>query len=214
MQVAREQERRWATQVESWRDAGINIEDPETELVWDEAYFAAAPRWGDETHALGETPTVQNRDWCAAFVNYCLHRAGYSHTGSAGAHSFLWRWAWHFDARPEPQQGCVVVVGNAETGRGAHVAFLDRWSNLPDNPGGHVENRSGRSFTLLGGNQSGRVNSRPEPVRRTRDLLATRGRNGVTSPYLWPRVGPINCTTSAVIPTAQPHHCHYAPPES
>ncbi len=211
LQIARVQERRWATEIAGW-GSDRNAADPETELDWDEAYFAASPRWGNVTHVLGEVSNVDNRDWCAAFVNYCLHRAGFSHTGSAGAHSFTRRWAWHFEARTEPRQGCVIVVGNADTGHGAHVAILDTWDHLPANPGGHVQNRSGRAFHLLGGNQSGRVFSRQEPVRAHRDMLAARGLNGVTSPYLWPMQGPSNCNIGAVIPTARPHHCHYVPP--
>ena len=209
-QIARAQAQRWATEIDGW-GSDRNAADPETELNWDEAYFAASPRWGDRTHDLDELPNVQNRDWCAAFVNYCLHRAGYSHTGSAGAHSFLWRWAWHFEALREPRQGCVIVVGDASTGMGAHVAFLDSWRNVPSNPGGHVQNTHDLTFHLLGGNQGGRVNSRPERVRANRDMLAARGSNGVTSPYLWPLQGPPRCNIGTVIPTERPHHCHYVP---
>ncbi len=212
VQIARMQARRWATEIDSW-GSELNGEDPETLLDWDEAYFVAAPRWGEITHGLGEPSDRADRDWCAAFVNYCLHRAGYSHTGSAGANSFARSWAWRFDALREPQQGCVIVVGNADTGHGGHVAFLDTWDNLPSNPGGHVQNRAGRVFHLLGGNQAARVNSRREPVRANRDLLAARGQNGVTSPYLMPRQGPHTCNIGSVIPTEQPHHCHYVPPE-
>ena len=204
-QIAKAEHVRWRTKIETWAP-GEERADPETKLDWDEQYFAASPRWAKTTHALGETSDKDNRDWCAAFVNYCLHRAGYSHTGSAGASSFKSRHRWYFDAETKPKRGCVIVIGNADTGHASHVAFLDKWYNLPENPNGDVVKTSEFWYQLLGGNQSsGRVSKK----KYGRDLLSARGRNGVISPYFTPKQGPHECNIGKVIPTERPHHCHY-----
>lgn len=199
IQIALAQRRRWNEEIDSWgsdRDPG----DAETYLDWDEQYFAAAPMWGGSVHAPGETPRAgRNMHWCAAFVNYCLHTAGYSHTGSAGAGSFAARNRWTFRALEEPRQGCVIVVGN---GGPAHVAFLYSWEGLPSSPGGHVVT-DGMRVNLLGGNQGDRISI----SRDRRRLIAARDRNGVTSPYFWPEVGAPNCNID--LPTERAHHCHH-----
>lgn len=222
MDYATDEMKRWNEKLASL-GFGANQRGGEQQLTWDEEYFRAAPMWGGTKHELGEIIGKSNAHWCAAFVNYCLHRAGYSHTGSAGAHSFIWRWAWHFEALREPRRGCVIVVGDSEAnggkGKGSHVAFLDTFTNLPKNPDGHVHNTWGRNATLLGGNQSDRVTSRREATpdqknaakARKRDFLAVRGQNNVVSPYLWPKIGPPKCRIGEIIPTERPHHCHYTP---
>ena len=200
LQVAEAQRQRWNNEIATWADQS-RASDAEQYLDWDEAYFAAAPMWGGVIHEVGDTPIAgRNLHWCAAFVNYCLHRAGYSHTGSAGAGSFIRSNTWHFQALKEPRQGCVVVVGNASP---AHVAFLHDWRNLPGDPGGDVENTASVVIRLLGGNQSDRITISSDG----RNLLSARGRNGVVSPYLWPEIGPPSCNIA--LPTEQPHHCRF-----
>lgn len=200
LQVAENQRQRWNTEIASWGE-GRRASDAEEYLDWDEAYFAAAPMWGGVTHAAGETPAAgRNMHWCAAFVNYCLHRAGYSHTGSAGAGSFIHANMWRFRALEEPRQGCVIVVGNTSP---AHVAFLYDFRGLPSSPGGNVQNTASVTIRLLGGNQSDRITISSD----RRNLLAARDSNGVTSPYLWPEVGAPNCNID--IPTERPHYCRF-----
>jgi len=200
IQAALAEQRRWDTEIASW-GADQNGARAETYLDWDEQYFAASPMWGGVIHDPGETPNIgRNPHWCAAFVNYCLHLAGYSHTGSAGAGSFIQSNSWHFQALEEPRLGCVMVVGNG--GAAAHVAFLhEDGAGLPRNPGGDV--RGARRVLLLGGNQSNRITQ----SRDGRDLLAARGLNGVTSPYLWPDIGPQTCNIE--LPTERQHYCRH-----
>jgi uncharacterized protein (TIGR02594 family) len=204
IQVAQAERQRWDAEIAGW-GADRDRRRAETYLDWDEQYFAASPMWGGVIHDPGETPNInRNPHWCAAFVNYCLHRAGYSHTGSAGAGSFIQFNSWHFRALEEPQRGCVIVVGNG--GAAAHVAFLDEDGvGLPRSPGGNVENA--RRVWLLGGNQSNRITRSNDG----RDLLAARGRNGVTSPYLWPDIGPPNCNIE--LPTERAHSCSSVTPD-
>lgn len=204
-QIAEDEKQRWDTEIDTWAP-DRDTSHPENELDWDERYFVTSPYWAQETHDLGQASDRDNRDWCAAFVNYCLHRAGYSHTGSAGASSFKSRHRWYFDAETKPKRGCVIVIGTATTGHASHVAFLDRWHNLPEDPDGDVLKTSSLWYQLLGGNQSGGKVSRK---RYGRDLLSARGRNGVVSPYFTPRRGPHECNIGSVIPTEQAHHCHY-----
>lgn len=200
MQIAEAERQRWNTEIASWTDQG-RARNAERFLDWDEAYFAAAPMWGGRVHEIGDTPREgRNLHWCAAFVNYCLHRAGYSHTGSAGAGSFVQSGSWAFQALEEPREGCVIVVGNASP---AHVAFLQSFRGLPRNPGGDVQNTESVTIRLLGGNQSDRITISND----RRNLLSARGRNGVVSPYLWPEVGAPNCNIS--LPTEQAHYCRY-----
>lgn len=200
MQVAEAQRQRWNAEIADWADQSRRS-DAEQYLDWDEQYFAASPMWGGVVHDPGETPRAgRNMHWCAAFVNYCLHRAGYSHTGSAGAGSFIQSHSWHFEALREPRQGCVVVVGRSSP---AHVAFLYDFSGLPSDPGGNVRNTSSVTIRLLGGNQDDRITISND----RRNLLAARGRNGVRSPYLWPEVGPARCNIE--LPTERQHYCRH-----
>jgi uncharacterized protein (TIGR02594 family) len=176
--------------------------DAEAHMSRDEEYFQASPYYGARVRSPGVVPRNQDRrDWCAAFVNWCLHNAGYSHTGSAGAHSFAVAGQWQVLALAEPRPGCVVVV--SETARGEHVGFLLRSRGLPSDPGGNVEIRGhrGRQLEMLGGNQSQRVSVNIE--RRT--MLACRDRHGNRSPYLWPERGAANC--NHLPPSESGHFC-------
>jgi uncharacterized protein (TIGR02594 family) len=168
----------------------------------DEEYFMASPYFGGRVKEIGTVPKNKSRlDWCAAFANWCLHRSGHSHTGNAGANSFLIHRMWRFEALEKPKKGCVIVVGNGS--RGAHVAFLWDWEGLPENPKGHVEiaGRRGRSLSILGGNQGQRITIKDERRR----MMAARGHNNVTSPYLWPLQGPVNCDHAPA--TERGHFC-------
>jgi uncharacterized protein (TIGR02594 family) len=199
LQVAEDQLARWNKEIASWEDQSRK-KDAEQYLDWDEAYFAASPYWGGKQHAAGEIPASRDLHWCAAFANYCLHRAGFSHTGSAGAGSFLRTHNWHFTALKEPRKGCVIVVGGTSA---AHVGFLYDWHGLPIDPKGDVIHTSKIAVKLLGGNQSDRITVKNE----TRNLLAAKGRNGITSPYLWPDVGPPSCQIP--LSSEQPHFCRF-----
>lgn len=197
LQVAEQQKDRWDDATTGWTAAKRNR--AEQHFDWDEEYFAAAPYWGGRVHPVGERPsTNRNPHWCAAFVNYCLHRAGYSHTGSAGAASFVGRGRWRFRALTSPRKGCVAVMGGTT---GQHVAFLWNFSGLPDNPGGNVANGPGVTIQLLGGNQSNRVKISTDG----RNMIAATDSRGVRSPYLWPEIGEATCNHD--VPTARPHHC-------
>jgi uncharacterized protein (TIGR02594 family) len=155
-------------------------------------------------HNVGERPsTDKSPHWCAAFVNYCLHRAGYSHTGSAGAGSYKVPGRWRFRALSSPRRGCVAVVGGASP---AHVAFLWDWSGLRDNPRGDVENGTNVTITLFGGNQSQRITIGDDP----RNLLAATDSHGNRSPYLWPEIGEATCNID--VPTVRPHFCYHTHP--
>jgi uncharacterized protein (TIGR02594 family) len=74
--------------------------------------------------------------WCAAFVNWCLLKAGIKGTNSASAFSFM---QWGVEVKPCLGSIAVIDYGN---GKG-HVGFLVGWR--------------GPSFVLLGGNQSNAV---------------------------------------------------------
>jgi uncharacterized protein (TIGR02594 family) len=192
----------WGMKIISWGKDKKRF-SPEDHLDWDEKYFRASPYYGGKSHADGAMPRTVSPDWCAAFANWCLHRAGYSHTGSARAGSFLKDRLWRFDALEEPRPGCVLVCGNDGP---AHVTFLSSSENLPINPRGDVRHTKDRLVLTLGGNQDNRVKVKEEKRR----LIAACGRNGVTSPYLWPLVGEPTCTIKSV-QSGQGHFCGIRP---
>ncbi len=198
LQVAQAEKNRWDEAIAGMTASQRRI--AEFYMSRDEEYFMASPYFGGRVKDPGVIPRNEGRlDWCAAFANWCLHRAGFSHTGNAGANSFVVRSMWRFEALTEPRCGCVTVVGNGA--RGAHVAFLWDWENLPSHPGGHVEITGSRRLMILGGNQGQRISIKSERRR----MLSARGSNGVTSPYLWPVRGSANC--NHVPPTEHGHYC-------
>ncbi|MEO1102242.1 MAG: CHAP domain-containing protein [Pseudomonadota bacterium] len=185
-----------------WREGNKSIFEANSDV--DEGYFEACPYFGGRRHVAGAARNLDNNHWCAAFVNFCLHSTGYSHTGSAGAMSFRKKKHWAFEALPEPKRGCVIVC---ESGTYDHVAFLDEWEDgdLPTNPKGDLPGKRSRDVKLLGGNQSkkGTVNSKNY---NTWTLRAATDQWGNTSPYLWPLQGEDhNCNCD--IPTARAHYC-------
>jgi uncharacterized protein (TIGR02594 family) len=202
LRYAQAERDRWAREIASW---GRDKDPTEAErfLNWDEMYFQASPFYGNARWPDGRTPRTKNLDWCAAFVNWCLHRAGFSHTGSSRAGSFLDGSLWRFQALKEPQLGCVVVPGNSSA---EHVTFLWDWRDLPTDPGGSVPFTASRRVRTLGGNQSNRVREKDED----RKLRAALGQNAVVSPYLWPLPGEPGCGIRSV-PTERDHFCGIHP---
>lgn len=199
--VAEAQRQGWIDELTGWNDVGM-ANDAESHTDWDEKYFLASPKWGDERHAAGVTPKIgTNPHWCAAFVNYCLHRAGYSHTGSAGANSFLKKRLWHFEARSKPEKGCIIVCGGDSA---SHVAFLAEHRGLPENPKGDVRMRRGMGYSLLGGNQRG---GRVSIQAYDKKLFAAEDEDGNVSPYLWPKTGTGDCSID--LPSARRHFCKH-----
>jgi uncharacterized protein (TIGR02594 family) len=197
LQVAQAERNHWDTAIAGMSKAERKI--AEFHMTRDEEYFMASPYFGGKVKEPGVIPKNASRlHWCAAFVNWCLHRSGYSHTGNAGANSFTKRSLWRFDALREPKQGCVIVVGQTS---GAHVGFLWESSGLPENPRGDVSITKGRKLRLLGGNQSQRITVNNEK----RKMLSARGQNGVVSPYFWPTRGQANC--NHVPGTEEGHYC-------
>ena len=95
-------------------------------------YFEAIPWIGKP-----DVPVPDDVPWCAAFVNWCLARAGYRGTGSTQAKSFL-----EYGIRLHgPMYGAITVVNRPG---GKHVAFCN--------------SRAGdQKLKLLGGNQSNSV---------------------------------------------------------
>lgn len=203
MDIAWAEQKRWST-----------IADGEKGTDVDEQYFMAAPYFGDITHAdgVGATPG-NNPDWCSAFVNWCLHRAGYSHTGHGGNGSFGKRSKWHFKALKEPRVGCVMLVGKGS--RSSHVAFLSRFEKLPK---GNMKLPyelvwGSQRLYLLGGNQKDNKKMRVCEKRFYPEykIFPHKGIDGkVTSPYLWPLRTTASCTITSV-PSAHQHFCGHNP---
>ncbi len=78
--------------------------------------------------------------WCSAFVNWCMHNAGFPRTGIALARSWL-QWGTSLGS---PLYGCVTVL--RRPGGGGHVAFYV----------GPGQDRN--EILLLGGNQGDAIN--------------------------------------------------------
>lgn len=79
--------------------------------------------------------------WCAAFVNWCLKKAGRQYTNSLRARSFL----DYGNSAMDPKLGDIVVL----------------WRIYPSSPYGHVGffiSRDENYIYILGGNQGNQVN--------------------------------------------------------
>lgn len=206
LKLAIEESSRWKSI--KGRDKGVDI---------DNQYFMASPYFGSSTHADGEIPRT-NEHWCAAFVNYCLHRTGYSHTGNASNNSFLRKpgsvkGGWHFNALRRPEKGCIICISHSLTAKKSnHVSFLWSWKNLPEvKPGktsiDDVEVTGAKRLELYGGNQSDTLKTKSYYGRK---MFSVQGINGVKSPYLWPIRGPGTCTIKSV-PSSHDHYCGVIP---
>jgi uncharacterized protein (TIGR02594 family) len=130
------------SQRSEWPDPG---ENPRILKYFDETspWFEALKKGGDEV------------DWCAAFVNWCLQRSGYSGTGHPGSRSFFWNKNHNFVKIKEPIYGSIAVFRDQpfgdptwQSGTG-HVGFVVDWSDS--------------HLTLLGGNQNKTVKQSTYP---------------------------------------------------
>ena len=83
-----------------------------------------------------ESKQTDATPWCSAFVNWCVERAGYEGTNSAGAISWK-KWG---RSTSIPELGCIAVFRRQS---GNHVGF-------------YVQESAGK-IRLLGGNQSNAV---------------------------------------------------------
>ena len=84
--------------------------------------------------------------WCAAFINFCLDKAGANGSGSLMARSFL----KYGKESPKPKIGDLVVL----------------WRGTKDGTFGHVGffvNETATTVYILGGNQSNEVNIKEFP---------------------------------------------------
>ncbi len=185
-------------------DKGKAIKEGDSQV--DEGYFEACPYLGGEAwkHSEREKRYKENRHWCSAFVNYCLHTAGYSHTGSAGAFSFKQTKRWRFEALSEPTRGCVIVMEHNEDGFD-HVAFLDEVGDLPSNPNGDINSKDYSGFRLLGGNQGGGTVNSVKFGNWT--FFAAEDQNGNKSPYLFPLTGSDEANCNVELDSGGAHYC-------
>lgn len=94
----------------------------------------------EEYHRAVNLNVTDDVPWCAAFVGWCLEKAGYKSTNNAMARSYL-RWGMPLD---KPQYGCVCVF----------------WRNHQGSTAGHVGffiAEHGDQILVLGGNQNDQV---------------------------------------------------------
>ena len=77
--------------------------------------------------------------WCAAFVGYCLEKAGFSSTRKLNARSYL-RWGEKVTGLEQAKEGDVVVFTRGASTATGHVAFFLK--------------AVGSQIEVLGGNQS------------------------------------------------------------
>jgi len=185
-------------------DTGEAIAEGDSRV--DEGYFEACPYMGGDPWKLSEQKNrkINNHHWCAAFVNYCLHTTGYSHTGSAGAFSFKQTRRWRFKALGEPTRGCVIVMEHNKKGWD-HVAFLDEVGDLPSNPKGDINAKDYDGFTILGGNQGGDSVNSKEFGNWT--FFAARDKFKNKSPYLYPIKATDEANCNVELATAGAHYC-------
>jgi uncharacterized protein (TIGR02594 family) len=85
--------------------------------------------------------------WCAAFVSWCLEKAGYQSTRSASARSYL----SYGNPVDKPFEGCIVVFERGEPWQG-HVGFFVK--------------EEGSYVHCLGGNQGNAVSIAKYPKSR------------------------------------------------
>jgi uncharacterized protein (TIGR02594 family) len=78
--------------------------------------------------------------WCAAFINFCIEKAGLKGTNSAAARSFT-HWG---DKTTKPQVGDIAVLRRTSDPSKGHVGFL-------------AEKPGPIWIKLLGGNQQDKV---------------------------------------------------------
>jgi uncharacterized protein (TIGR02594 family) len=97
----------------------------------------------------GQNLSIQDRAWCADFVNSTLRDSGQKGTGSGMARSFL-NWGQETQA---PKRGDIAVFERGNNGYSGHVGYFH----------GYDDNGNVR---VLGGNQSGQVSLASYPSDR------------------------------------------------
>ncbi len=105
-------------------------------------YLASCKKLGWWGRSRDETP------WCSAYVNWCLHEAGYPVTNSAAARS------WLTYGRPlaAPELGAIVVFSRPPKRHSGHVGFVAGWDR--------------ESILVMGGNQGNEVSLKSYPAER------------------------------------------------
>lgn len=101
-----------------------------------------------------QTTTLKATDdevpWCSSFVNWVMEQVGYQGTSSARARS----WAKWGKKIKDPKPGAIVILSRGKNPALGHVGFFMGFAN------------SGRSVSILGGNQSNSVSIQNYPVSR------------------------------------------------
>lgn len=145
MDVARQEAARPAHERSEWPGGAANPRILE--------YFRVGTAWREVTQ--------DETDWCAAFVNYCLVKAGHAGTGSPGARSFFHNRHGRFQRLDGPKPGCVVVIRRAP--------FDDpAWAEGPGHVGFFLSGTETR-VRLLGGNQGNTVCEKDFLIEERRD---------------------------------------------
>jgi uncharacterized protein (TIGR02594 family) len=98
----------------------------------------ATPRIADYLATVKQSPDDEI-PWCAAFINWCLQRAGIKGTGRANARSYQ-EWGFKSDS---PGVGDILVMPRGANSWQGHVAF-------------YVQ-EMGTNILTIGGNQSNKV---------------------------------------------------------
>jgi uncharacterized protein (TIGR02594 family) len=185
-----------------WQDAKKILEDAPTGVVpyqiaeyfitqVPEKYQEAWPQ-PDPSHPTYANPVIvafflatnlkpagDTTAWCAAFVNWCLHRAGLPTTKSASSQSFVnqdWgQVVWSKADGPRPiaaQQGDVAVFRRRSDPAHGHVCFFKQ-----------ISTQQARHIDVLGGNQIRRgihlIDFDTLPVDADLELYSIRTMNGL-----------------------------------
>lgn len=112
--------------------------------------------------------------WCAAFVGAMLHRSGVDGTGKLTARSYL---DWGVEvAREDARPGDIVILKRGNSSWQGHVGFF-----VAD---------TGKSITILGGNQANSVSRRAFPVDKGQ-LLGIRRAPSPARPTPAPAPAPV-----------------------
>lgn len=102
---------------------------------------------------LGVDPS--RTEWCAAFVNAMLHENDIPGSESVSDYPLMARSFLGWGTRvKEPEVGDIVVFERGDEGWQGHVSFYVSTS------------QDGKSYYVLGGNQSDMVNLEAYPVRK------------------------------------------------
>lgn len=100
--------------------------------------------------------TTDESPWCAAFVCWCLEKAGIGSTKASNAQSYL-KWGQEVTA---PYEGCIVVLRRGKLPWQGHVGFLVKITD--------------KAVFVLGGNQKDMVCVQEFPIYRVMDFREPR----------------------------------------